>query len=425
MWLFVVLLLVEFSLSTALAVLNLRHLRRKAASLPPEWAASLDSSQFPRMVAYAEANSRLGHWARTADLAITLLVLCSGLLPAVSGWAARLPVGRVGQGLAVLAVLAGIWYVGGVPWELLFQFGVEKRFGFSTITVKTWLTDQVKSLLVTLVLGALLSGGLLFLVGWLGRGWWLPAWALFSLFELMMVLVAPVLILPLFNKFQPLEDQELGAQILALASQARFPVRGVYQMDASIRSRHTNAFFTGLGKTRRIALFDTLLAQHPHQEILAILAHEIGHWKKRHILQRIAVSLAGIGLALWLVAALLDHRWLYEAAGVGHLYARVGPVGPVAAVGLYLMALLLSPLGLLGAPLFNWLSRRQEYQADAYSLALYPHPTALERALLNLHEKNLANLFPHPLVVAFRYSHPPLLERIAAIRRRRADGVCR
>jgi len=416
MWIFVLLLLVQFVISTSLSMLNLAHLRRKAASPPEEWADRLDVSRFPEMVAYSAENSCLNHAARITDLAVTLMILFSGLLPLIAHWAASLPVAPVWQGLVVMAVPAVISYLASIPWDLLSNFGIERKFGFSTITLKTWLMDQVKTILLSLVLGALLAGGLLFLIGWLGRAWWAPAWVLFSLFQLLMTFVAPVIILPLFNKFEPLEDRELEQKIEALAEQADFPLSGVFQMDASRRSTHSNAFFTGLSRTRRIVLFDTLIEQLSHEQILAVLAHEIGHWKKRHVLKRMAASVLLSAAGFAAVALLLDVAWLYETIGVPVLYAATGAVGPVAAVGLYLIAVLLSPLGLLLAPAVNWFSRRHEYAADAYALCLYGHPHALEEGLIELNEKNLSNLFPHPLVVVFYYSHPPLLRRIEAIR---------
>ncbi|MBN1936210.1 MAG: M48 family metallopeptidase [Anaerolineae bacterium] len=422
MWIFVLLLLVQFAISTALSVLNLAHLKKSAASPPPEWAERLDLSQFPRMIAYMVDKNRLGHAARLVSLAATLAVLLSGLLPALARCASTLAVLPSGllpgvfQGVILLAVLSAISYLTDLPFDLLSQFGVEKKFGFSTITVKTWLADQFKSLLISAILGVLLGGGLLALIGWLGRWWWLPAWALFSLFELLMMFLAPVLILPLFNKFEPLQDEALGESIMALARQAQFPLAGVFQVDASLRSTHSNAYFTGLGKTRRIALFDTLIAQHTREEILAVLAHEIGHWKKRHILKMFVATTLASGAGFWLVSRLLDLPWLYRAIGAADLYASSGVVGAIAALGMFLVGLLLSPLGLFLSPIAAWVSRRHEYEADAYSLALYPNPTALEDGLIRLNEKNLSNLFPHPLVVLFYYSHPPLLQRVAAIR---------
>ena len=425
MYILTALILVQFVIGTTLSVLNLSHLKRAAKTLPAEWSERLDVSQFPRMIAYSTAQSRLGHAARTADLAVTLILLLSGLLPALVRWAAALALAPVWQGLIVLAIPAALTYLAGIPWDLVSQFGIERRFGFSTITLKTWLTDQVKSLLMTLVLGTLLGGGLLLLIGWLGNRWWLPAWIAISLFQLLLTFISPVLILPLFNKFEPLRDEELREQILALAHRASFPLSGVYQVNASLRSQHSNAYFTGLGKTRRIALFDTLIEQHPRKEILAILAHEIGHWKRGHIVQRIVAGILLLDLGIALSAALLDAPWLYAILGLEALYAQLGPTGPVAAIGLFLIGLLISPLSLILAPIGNWFSRRNEYQADAYALELYGDPEALEQSLIRLSEKNLSNLFPHPLVVLFRYSHPPLLARIAAIRQKQKTARAR
>lgn len=421
----VLLLLLDFALTTALSWLSLAYLKRRAAvPLPPEWAALLDTSRFPQMVAYREAHTRLAQGARIADLAVTLGILLSGLLPALARWAAALPVARVVQGLAVLAVLGVISYVTDLPWGLLSDFGVERRFGFSTITPKTWLLDQVKSLLLVLVLGVPLVSLLLFLMERMGELWWLPAWGSVTLFQLLVAYIAPVVILPLFNKFEPLQDEALREEIFGLAQKAGFPLSGVFQINASLRSTHSNAYFTGFGKNRRIALFDTLLEQLSHHQILAVLAHEIGHWKKRHVLQGLVgdILLSGVGLAV--VAWVLARPWLYTVVGMEDLYRAVGPVGPVAAVGLFLFGVLASPLGLLLLPVANGISRRREYQADAYSLELYDHPTALEEGLIRLTEMNLSNLFPHPLAVIFYYSHPPLLQRVEALRQRVAASVC-
>jgi STE24 endopeptidase len=418
MWILIGLLVLRFAISTTLSVLNLHHLRHHAEHPPAEWVDELDTRQFPRMIAYTSARTRLGHGARAWDLAVTSAILLSGLLPVSARWAASLSMAAVFQGLIMLAIPAGIEYLASLPFDLATQFGVEKRFGFSTITVKTWLADQAKSLVLMGVLGVLLGGGLLLLIGWLGRWWWAPAWGLLALFQLLMTFIAPVLILPLFNKFEPLEDEELRQEILELAGKAHFPLGGVYQVDASRRSTHSNAYFTGLGKTRRIALFDTLIEQHSHAEILAVLAHEIGHWVKHHVVWMMVGSILSSGVALYLAALLLRVPWVYQAVGAGDLYARLGPTGAVVAIGLYVIGILASPLGLIVSPFTSWLSRRNEYQADAYSLQLYPVPTALEDALVGLSEKNLSNLFPHPLVVIFGYSHPPLVQRVSAIRRR-------
>lgn len=419
MTIIVLLLLLDFALTTALSWLNLAYLKRRASSpLPPEWAALLDASRFPQMVAYRQAHTWLAQGARVADLAVTLGILFSGLLPALAHWAVALPAARVVQGLAVLAVLGAISYLVGLPWGLLSDFGVERKFGFSTITWKTWLSDQVKSLFLALVLGGPLAGVLLFLIERMGEIWWLPAWGFVTLFQLLVAYIAPVVIFPLFNKFEPLQDEALREDIFALARKAGFPLGGVFQINASLRSTHSNAYFTGFGKNRRIALFDTLLQQLSHHQILAVLAHEIGHWKKRHVLKGMVggILLSGLGMAV--VAWVLARPWLYTVVGMEDLYRMVGPVGPVAAVGLYVFGVVASPLGLLLAPIANGISRRREYEADAYSLELYDHPTALEEGLIRLTEKNLSNLFPHPLAVIFYHSHPPLLQRVETLRRR-------
>jgi STE24 endopeptidase len=422
MWVFAGLLLAQFAISTALSLANLAHLRQAAAHPPQAWVNRLNVSRFPTMIAYTAAQTRLGAMTHLANLVVTLAILLSGFFPALTRSVLALDsapltlVSRLWSGLIVLAAPVAISYAANIPWDLISDFGVEKRFGFSTVTFKTWLTDQVKSLLIALVLGIVLGGGLLLLIDVLGYWWWLPAWALFTLFQMLMTLIAPTVLLPLFNRFEPLRDDDLRRDINDLAGKASFPLAGVFQMDASQRTTHSNAFFIGFGRTRRIVLFDTLLEHLSHEQILAVLAHEIGHWKKRHVIVGLATSTLAAGAGMALVALLLDTPWLYQVVDVGSLYAGLGTVGPVAAVGLYLIGILLSPLGLLLAPLMNWISRRRESQADAYAVDLYAHPGALEEALIQLSEKNLSNLFPHPLVVLFRYSHPPLIERVKAIR---------
>jgi STE24 endopeptidase len=405
-----------FLFSCALSLANARHMGARAArGLPAGLEGWFDRDRIAAMVEYNRANAGLGCWGGAVSLAAAAVILASGFLP----WLARNLSGTAThpglQGLAALLVPLFLLHLAGLPASLASSFGIEKRFGFSTITPKTWAADQAKGLLVSGLLMGLLFLGFYLFIGWLGRWWWLAAWGLVMTFSVLLVFVAPVWLAPLFNKFKPLADPELGEKILSLARKAEFPLAGVFQMDASRRSTHDNAYFTGLGKTRRIVFYDTMLKSYSHGELLAVLGHEIGHWKLGHIPRMLGTSALASGLALYLAAQVMARPWLYESIGLAKIYANMGLEGPVVGLALLVASMLFSPLGLMLSPLTSWLSRRHEYQADAYSLGLHPEPEDMKTALRKLGGRNLSNLFPHPLYVAFHYSHPPLLARLEAI----------
>lgn len=409
-------LVVGYLVPAALTAANLRQLRAAAAKpLPSALAGRLDAGQLGRTVAYTASHARLGYWGRLAGTLAAGAVLFSGLLPWLAARASALPLPGPLQGLVVLYVPLLLLAAAGLPASLAEDFGIERKFGFSTITARTWALDQAKGLVIgALLLGLLFCGFALF-VSWFGRSWWLPAWGLATAFSLLLSFVAPVWLAPLFNTFVPLTDEALRDKILALAERADFPLAGVFQMDASRRSTHDNAYFTGLGKTRRIVFYDTMVASYSHEEILAVMGHEIGHWKLRHVLVSLLVSTAVSGAGLWLASLVIDGEWIYGALGLLDQFRRSGLQGPLLGAALFGASVLFSPASLLLSPLTMWLSRRHEYQADAFSLRLSPDRAALRGALLKLGAKNLANPFPHPLYVAFHYSHPPLLARLAAI----------
>jgi STE24 endopeptidase len=402
--------------SCALSLLNVRHMESRAAGgLPAGLRDWIEPERLVSMVAYNKANAWLGCWGGGLGLAVAAAILLTGLLP----WLARelsetsWPLWL--QGMAALFVPLLILHLSGLPASLASSFGIEKRFGFSTITPKIWAADQAKGLLVSGLLMGLLFFGFYIFIGWLGNRWWLPAWGLVAVFSLLIIFVAPVWLAPLFNKFAPVADQELKESILELAKKARFPLAGVFQMDASRRSTHDNAYFTGLGRTRRIVFYDTMLRSYRQGELLAVLGHEIGHWKLGHIPRMLAASVVFSGAALFLTALVLSSPWFYRAIGLYDIYSKIGLSGPVVGLALVVASMLFSPLGLLFSPLTTWLSRQHEYQADAFSLKLRPEPGDLKSALRRLGDRNLSNLFPHPWYVAFHYSHPPLLARLEAI----------
>ena len=418
MTLIIAILAFNYLFSSLLSLLNVAHLRAWVKHpLPQALAPWFDQDKVRRTVDYTAAHTRLGYCSHLVGMLANCAILLSGLLPWLVRRAAGLPLPQALQGLIVLYVPLLLLFLAGLPASLAEDFGIEKRFGFSTITPGTWVADQLKGLLIGgLLLGLLFTGCSLF-VQCCGTLWWLPAWALAVAVMVLMIFVAPVWLAPLFNKFVPLQDEVLRDKILALAKQAAFPLAGVYQMDASKRSTHDNAYFTGLGATRRIVFYDTMVANYTHDEILAVMGHEIGHWKMRHIASMLALSALVTGGALSLAALVLNGPWIYRVLGLADLHAARGLQGPLLGAALYLVSILFSPANLALAPLSSWLSRRHEYQSDAYAVRLRPNREAMRTALLKLNRKNLSNLFPHPLYVAFHYSHPPLLARLAAIDR--------
>jgi STE24 endopeptidase len=286
---------------------------------------------------------------------------------------------------------------------------LEERFGFNTTTPKTWWLDWLKGLLLSLAIGLPLVALILKLFVWLGAWWWFWAWVCFAVFQLVMMALAPALILPLFNKFTPLEEGELRERLLALGQRAGFRAREIQVMDGSKRSRHSNAFFTGLGRFRKIVLFDTLVEQLNQPELESVLAHEIGHYKKGHIPKTIALSLGGSLLGFYMIALLAKSGWFLRAFGFAP-----GNLAPA----LLLISLLAGVVTFWVSPLFHGLSRRHEYEADAFAAELIHRYEPLVAALRKLNEKNLSNLTPHPFYSGFYYSHPTLLEREAALTRR-------
>ncbi|MDO9392266.1 MAG: M48 family metallopeptidase [bacterium] len=405
-----------YLVSSLLSGLNLAHLRASIKKgLPPEVSLLFDGPKISLIAEYTAAKTKLGYWSEFVSTAVVILIFTTGMVARLTLWAGALKITPLLQGLAAMLILMMIGYLSGIPASLYSDFKLEKKYEFSTITIKTWLGDQVKSLLVSGVLMGLLFSGFYLCINWLGTLWWLAAWGLVVSFAFLMIFLSPVVLMPLFNKFVPLEDEELKNKILEMARKADFPLAGVYQMDASKRSTHDNAFFTGMGKTRRIVFYDTMVKNYSHQELLSVMGHEIGHWKMKHIFKMIAAVSLLSGALLFAASRILAHPWIYNAIGLGGLFEQMGFNGPLIGVALYVVSILFEPLNLLLSPLMNWQSRKYEYQSDAYALQLNPSAADMKGALIKLSQKNLSNLFPHPLYVIFHYSHPPLLARLKTI----------
>jgi STE24 endopeptidase len=407
-WLHLALALVLLRLAAelGLAWLNLRHVRSHADQVPDGLRDSLDPATYARAVAYTLAKSKFGLAADVWDAGVLVAVLSSGLIPQAFGaWSAALG-SSVWADAGFLPIVAIALSLAGWPFDWYAQFRLEARFGFNTTTQRTWWIDHAKGIALTVVLAWPLLTAILGLVGWIGAAWWWYGWLTLAAFQLVLFLVAPVLILPLFNRFTPLPEGSLRQRLIGLAERTAFPARDIFVMDGSRRSRHSNAFFTGLGRFRRIVLFDTLVAQLGEPELEAVLAHEIGHFKRRHVVQMLAVSALTALAGFYLVAQLAAEPAFAMSFG----FER-GGVTPA----LLLAGLLAGTVGFWFSPVRNAWSRRHEYEADRFAAEAMSEAAPLIAALRKLNRENLSNPMPHPLYSAFYYSHPTLPERERAL----------
>lgn len=400
------LILARLAAELWLASLNRRHVLAHADKMPPAFEGIIDEPAYKKSIAYTLAKGRLGNFEDTCDTTVLLVVLFSGVLP----WAFHLFSHGLGQ--SAWAMAAFLFAAGfavslpGWPFDWYAQFRLEQKFGFNTTTPKIWWSDRLKGLLLALVLGYPLLVLILKIVQWTGLWWWLWAWGTVLTFQLLMSVLAPVLILPLFNQFTPLPEGGLRERLLELAKRTQFRAQSIQLMDGSKRSRHSNAFFTGFGRFRKIVLFDTLVQQLTGPELEAVLAHEIGHFKKKHIPKMLIFSAVSSLAGFYLISVLARQEWFYRAFGF-----EPGNVAPA----LLLFGLLAGTVTFWFSPLIHWWSRHYEYQADAFAAQVMSGPQSLIGALRKLNEKNLSNLTPHPIYSGFYHSHPTLLEREQAL----------
>ena len=387
--------------------LNTSHIRQHGSSVPEVFQDVVDQEKLKKISAYTVDSAAFGIISSLANQAFFLVILLSGFLPWLVKNIHQWGFGLIFGGLVFFASLSVLTNLLRIPFSLYGTFVIEDRYGFNTKTFRVWVNDLLKSLALSALLGGLLLWLFLTLVIRGGNAWWVWAWILMGAFELLMIWLYPVIIAPLFNKFEPIANNELEVQIRTLMEKAGLRAKGVFRMDASKRSKHTNAYFTGIGKSKRIVLFDTLLEAHTGEEILAVLAHELGHWKKKHVHKQLILaeilSLAGF----YVVAKLLNWPLMYQTFGFPE---------PIPYVGLFLMGALFSPLGYFAQPLASAISRKFEREADDFTLTMIQRAEPMVSALKRLAADNLANLTPHPMYAWFYYSHPPLVERIERLK---------
>ncbi|NTW60699.1 MAG: M48 family metallopeptidase [Nitrospirae bacterium] len=390
-----------------LKYLNLSHLREHGRTVPPEFEGVVDPVLLGKISDYTVENSRFGLLESVVDNLVLLAFLFLGLLGAYDQWVSSLSESFLLNGVLFVVILMLAQTVMGVPFSLYRNFRIENKYGFNTMTLKLWITDLLKGLAIGTVLSSVMVVAALWLVTWSPGWWWLWVWLFFLAFGVFMMYISPYVIEPLFFKFEPVMVEGLEARIRVLMEKAGLKVSRVFQVDASRRSRHSNAYFTGIGKVKRIVLFDTLLQQMTQDEVLAVLAHEVGHWKKRHVLKRIVLTEAMAFCGLAIAFRLVQGEWLPGLLGIpaASFFAKVVVLG-------FLASIVMFPL----TPLFSYLSRRDERESDRYAADLTGDPGAMASALVKLSKENLSNLHPHPLYAAFYYTHPPVVERIRSLK---------
>ena len=405
----VVVFILAFSLQRicegGLLLLNQRHAARHGHQVPPALRDRFDAESARKAQAYTLARGRLAMMGLAMGTVLTPLALFSGVLPWASDWLHGLGLRGAHHFVGVLLLVLGATALVGLPLRLYGTFGVEARFGFNRMGLGLWLLDRLKGVAVgaALLVPLLYATHALFRLG--GAAWWLWLFAFLLGWQVLLLWLYPWLIAPLFNRFTPLPGGAFREALLELAGRAGFRPGGLYVMDASRRSGHSNAYFTGLFRPR-IVLFDTLLTGLEESQALAVLAHEIGHFRLRHVFKRLALSLGGTLLMLWVLSLLMQWPPVFAAFGFAE---------PSLGAALLLVGFCGGALTFPLEPLGNLLSRAHEFAADRYSWRLHPHRGALASALVRLARENLGNLNPHPWYAAWHYSHPALGERLAAI----------
>ena len=398
-------LLSEYLLSITASLLNLRTM---SPEVPTEFLGVYEIDRYAKSQEYTHARTRFGLVQESVRLAVLLAFWQLGgfgwldRAVRVQGW------GEIGSGLFFVGGLMAASGLIGLPFQLYSTFFIEERFGFNRTTMATFWSDRVKAVMMSVVIGGLLLSAVLFFFAWAGGMAWLWCWAVTTVFMLATLFIGPTWIMPLFNKFSPLNEGVLQEAILGYTRSVAFPLDGIFVIDGSRRSSKANAFFTGFGRHKRIALYDTLIAHHAVDELVAVVAHEVGHYKRRHVFERLALACARMGAMFWLLSFFLEQPALFAAFGVSE---------PSVYAGLVFFGLLFTPIDLVLSVAVHARSRQNEFEADEFAVQTTGNCEPLISALKKLSVDTLSNLTPHSLTVALSYSHPPLLQRITAMRK--------
>ncbi len=383
--------------------LNLRHMEKAGTKIPPEFEGKVDERVLERMQAYERDKTQFGFITSLFGNLVVIAFIFAGLLDRYNTWISSLNLSFIFSGWLFFILLYYADEILSAPFGAHTIFRIENKYGFNTMTFRLWFSDFIKSLLISTVMLFLIILVGLSLIQWSPRFWWFWVWGFLFIFSMVVMYIAPYVIEPLFNKFSPVQDETLKDKIIELTKKAGIQASRILKVDASRRSRHTNAYFTGIGRTKRVVLYDTLLEHMEADEILSVLAHEIGHWKRKHLLKTLVVFEIFSFLGIYVSFRIIQSDMLLHVFGIGSdtLFVKLLLLGFVAGIFLF-------PL----RPLGNFFLRRNEREADQASYELTGDAGSMESALIKLSEENLSNFYPHPLYVALYYSHPPVSERI-------------
>lgn len=397
-------ILIDFTLGIIAERLNLKALSKE---VPEEFKDVYDEETYAKSQEYTRVKTRFGFITGTFDLLVLIAFWFSGGFNWLDQWARGFDFGVIGTGLIFIGALILAKTIISLPFGIYSTFVIEERFGFNKTDAKTFVMDRLKGLLLTVIIGAPLLAGIIAFFEFGGTWAWLYAWLAVTAFSLVMQYIAPTWIMPIFNKFEPLKDEELRQAIEDYAEKVNFPLKEIYVMDGSKRSSKSNAFFTGFGKNKRIALFDTLIENHTTEELAAVLAHEIGHYKKKHIVKNMAISILHTGIMFVLLSIFLQIPALFDAFFMEEMSVYAG---------LLFFGMLYSPVETILGIFMQKVSRKHEYEADHFAASTIDDEEEMVNVLKKLSKDNLSNLTPHPFYVFLNYSHPPVLNRIEAIR---------
>lgn len=403
-WLVIGIAIFFYLLDIIIDYLNLQHL---SSAVPDEFSGVYDKQKYAKSQNYLAQRTYLHFVESTFSLIVLLVFIIWGGFNWLDLWLRSFQVSTLLTGVLYILILGLLAQVINLPFQLYSTFIIEERFGFNRTTLKTFILDLVKGLFLMLLIGVPLLAMILWFFTQAGNNAWLYAWGAIVIVQVILMYLAPAIIMPLFNKFEPLQDQDLDKAITAYASKQSFHLEGVYQMDGSKRSSKANAFFTGFGRFKRIVLFDTLIKQQSINELVAVLAHEIGHYKLGHIHKGLVLSIISTGLLFYCLSLMINNPYIFAAFKMEHvsIYAS-----------LVFLGFLYTPISKCTSMISAWFSRKYEFEADAYAARTHGNAEDLVSALKKLSVDSLSNLTPHPLKVFMEYSHPPVLERIKVLR---------
>ncbi len=407
-WLFVILYFLHLAIETGLDVLNLNYLKKHRDKIPELFQNVFSFEEYQKSIEYTQTKLRF-HWIQQA---FSVVVIWLMILGQFFGWMDRfvanyLPEGTLIHQIAYPLAIAVVFYLLSLPFNIYFQFVIEERFGFNKTTAKTYITDQIKTILISLALGIPLLAILFKLVESLGSYWWIAGWGVVLLFQLFFTALFPVIFVPLFYKLTPLSEGVLKERLIELAKKLKFRMSGIYTIDSSKRSTHSNAFFAGIGKAKRIVLFDTLVNNLTISEIVCVIGHEMGHNKLHHVLKNLLLGAVTSFVGFFILSKVLMWPPFFNAFGISN---------PSAHTGLVLFALFSGVFTFPLNPLMKWLSRKYEYESDQFSAKVTCEPQCMTSSLVKLSKDNLANLTPHPWYSFYHYSHPTTTERAEALK---------